>query len=452
MESVRNVNYGKNMSKLLVIANLHHASPRIPGLLYPLADMGWEATVVTPDVERNSDELLGFPRDFREKVRIAEAPYRGDIFWIYREILDKLGFSKGRSYTEQIKEKVGEEERGGSLVDKLMSLYQSIFAIPDTEWPWYRSALRRSRDLFAEGAPFDVMISSSPFPTVHRVAARLKAETGIPWIADFRDPWSQSHNYTMPRYRYLIDRYLEKSTIAPADMVSTVSVAVAEKLSQLHGERVVVVPNGYQPVVDDHALEMPERLTISYTGTIYQGKQDPNLILAAMKELIEEGRIDGSRVALNFYGRYNNALQNRITELGLEKSVRQMGSLPRAEIRRCQRNSHILLLLQWEDRNERGIFPLKFYEYLDASRPIIATGGDRESDLADIIADTGSGWVAETVPEIKRLLAGAYDEFYAAGFLEYHGNAEAIEKYSFNGCAKKLSVYLDEVVKKGNKR
>lgn len=430
------------MKRILVIANLHHASPRIPALLAHLAESGWQATVVTSPLGEDAQAVLNLPPGFFRHVEVAIAPYRGDIFWMLRRLLRVFGFSGQSSYTEQLKERVGGSERGG-IVDRLMLAYQTLFAIPDTEWPWHRSAFRTADALLAT-RHFDAILSSSPFPTVHRVAAKLKRRHDVAWIADFRDLWSQNHNYPFPNLRRRLDRWLEIGTLRHADLLTTISQPLAERLVSLHGERVAVVRNGYQPMPDGPAA-MPERFTISYTGTIYAGKQDPNKFLAVLRRLIDSGRIDSERIALNFYGRYDSALQQAITACGLEKVAIQRGSLPRAEIRERQRASHLLLLLQWEDPGEKGIFPLKFYEYLDAGRPILATGGGGSDEISDILSETCAGAVAVTESEIEEALLHAYESHIERGALEYLGIPEAIARYSYSGCARQLAAVLQQV-------
>ena len=430
------------MKRLLVIANLHHASPRIPALLATLTELGWQATVVTPPLGENAEFVLGLPAGFTERVEIAVAPYRGDIFWFWRKVLRALGFSSQSSSTEQIKERVGSGE--GSVVDRLMRAYQTVFAIPDTEWPWHRSAFRTAQALLAT-QHFDVVLSSSPHPTVHRVAARLRKLHKIKWIADFRDPWSQNHCYSLPKFRLHIDRWMEVRTLANADLITTVSSGFAEKLVQLHGARVVVIRNGYQSMPDSGSAALPECFTISYTGTIYAGKQDPNKVLAALRRLIEAGQIARERIALNFYGRYDSTLQQAIAEHELEGVAVQQGSLPRAEIRRRQRASHLLLLLQWEDPDEQGIFPLKFYEYLDAGRPILATGGGESNEIGAILDETRTGATAVTVLEIEQALLRAYEAYLTRGTPDYQGIPEAIARYSYSGCARQLAACLEQI-------
>lgn len=164
------------MRKVLAIANLYHASPRIPGLCTYLPEFGWEATVVTPPLRKGAEAHLGFPRDFLKRTRMVEAPYRGDIFWFWRRIFQLLGFRINESITEQIKERTGVFVQKSSI-DVMIKWYQTIFGYPDTERAWKKPSLRVGRGLL-EKEHFEAILSSSPYPITHIVAAELKEGLG----------------------------------------------------------------------------------------------------------------------------------------------------------------------------------------------------------------------------------------------------------------------------------
>lgn len=430
------------MKSVLVIANLHHASPRIPALLFHLADHGWRATVITPPLGKNAEAVLGLPTGFLERVDIVEAPFRGDIFWFWRRLLGWFGFSGGSSYTEQIKERVSGGRRG--WVDRAMRAYQTVFAIPDTEWPWHRPAIRAAKGLLARRR-YDALLSSSPFPTVHRVAARICQEWNIPWVADLRDLWSQNHNYPYPSIRRWLDRRIELSTLRHAAMLTTVSGPWRDSLAALHGDRVAVVRNGFQPLAPVNDPAPLRHFTIRYTGNIYAGKQDPAKILLALQRGIQSGVLARHRIRLEFFGRHESALAALIQEYALADVAMQRGMLPRAEIRRLQREAHLLLLLQWEEPGQSGVFPLKFYEYLDAERPILATGTGGSEEIDDLLRETGAGIAAAGVEEIEAALGLAYQQYLLQGKVDYHGRREPIDRHSYSGCAQSMATCLDRI-------
>jgi hypothetical protein len=168
-------------------------------------------------------------------------------------------------------------------------------------------------------------------------------------------------------------------------------------------------------------------------------------VLVALRNLIETGQIARDRIILNFYGRYDTALQQAIIAQNLEGVATQLGRLPRSEIRQHQRSSHLLLLLQWENPDERGILPLKFYEYLDAGRPILATGGADPNEIGAILEETRTGVTAISTTEIERAIVNVYEKYLNPGTLDYHGLPEVIANYSYSGCARKLLACLEHI-------
>jgi hypothetical protein len=109
-------NWGEAMKRVLIIANLFHASPRIPGLTSHLQDFGWKVTIITPPLGNDAENLLGFTKRFVEGAKLLEAPYSGDIFWYWRKIFAHLGYKMNESITEQIKETIGSTSKKLQLI------------------------------------------------------------------------------------------------------------------------------------------------------------------------------------------------------------------------------------------------------------------------------------------------------------------------------------------------
>ena len=186
------------MKKVLIIANLYHAFPRIPGIATYLPEVGWEATIVTPPIGSDAENRFGFPKKFLERTKIVEVPYRGDIFWFWRKIFKLLGFKINESITEQLKEQAGITSKR-SFIDVLMNWYQTIFAYPDTEKTWKKPAFKAVCEVLKK-EHFDALISSFPYPTSHIVASKIKKQFGLSWLADFRDTWSENPVYPFSQH------------------------------------------------------------------------------------------------------------------------------------------------------------------------------------------------------------------------------------------------------------
>ena len=104
-----------------------------------------------------------------------------------------------------------------------------------------------------------------------------------------------------------------------------------------------------------------------------------------------------------------------------------------------------MLVFQWEDLKELDLCPLKFYEYLKAGKTILATGGSKFTEVADIIKKTNTGFVAVDVIDIQKILKKMYDQFIKKKII-YTGNKKIISNYSFFKSSKQLKDLLDKLV------
>jgi len=422
------------MKKVLIIANLLYSSPRIPGLAKYLPEFRWEPAI-----------LASCPSKLTYKFRVIETPYRGDIFWLWRKVFKLLGFNTGKSILNQVKEKIGISSKK-SFVDYIFNLYMTLFAYPDEEKRWEKSALKIANKLL-EKEKFDAIISTSSPVTAHIIADKLKIRYKIPWIADLRDLWTQNHNYPYPWWRKVFERRLELKTLLLADVLVTVSSIWTERLKNLHKrDTVYTIVNGFDSgEVDEPPVELIPKFIITYTGQIYDGKQDPLKFLVALKDLILDQTVNPDDVEVRFYGPEKFWLQKKIEEYKLSERVKQYGMVPRKDSLKKQRESQILLLLNWEDEEEKGIYPGKIFEYLAARRPILATGGFGSDVVDDLLKETKAGFYASDIKKIKQHLKDSYNEYKQKGKVEYHGDKEAIDKYSQLEMAKKFSDVLNQI-------
>lgn len=426
--------------KKVLIANLFHASPRIPGLAKYLPEFGWEPIILTP-------KLLESSNSSNTKFRIIQTPYRDVI----RSLARAIGFKTEKGIKNQIKKKLGVPtyKNKKTLVDFILLFIQEIIAYPDFQKGWYRYAIKAGNKLLQQ-EKIDAIISSSPPVTCHLIAKELKMRHKTPWIADLRDLWTQNHNYQYSPFRKFIERKLEVKTLAVADALVTVSQPLAEKLKKLHkGEKIYVITNGFDP--DEKSINnlLSNKFLIVYTGTIYRGKQDPEPLFKALRDLLLEGVVNRGDVKIEFYGNYSQEdwLREDIEKYGLQDIVEVDDPVPREEALRKQRESQLLLLLTWNNPNEKGLYTGKLFEYLAARRPILAIGVS-DGVVEELLRKTNAGVHAKSVEEIKRVLKKFYQEFKVKGRVEYRGIDSEIDRYSQKEMARKFAEALDTLTGK----
>ena len=398
------------------------------GLAKYLPEFGWLPIILTAPLHERPD--------FR--VRVIETPYR-DVLGFWKRLFKPNPNDDMRG---QVKKRLGVTSKK-SFVDYFLTFAGAIINYPDSERGWKPFAVKAGSELL-QNEDVDVMISISPV-TSHIIAKELKIKYKIPWVADFPDLWSQNHNYGYGPLRKLIDRRLELKTLSNADALVTVSKPWAGKLKALHkGKTTYAIIHGFDPEeMSTVGADLTPKFTITYTGTIYVQKQSPSKLFAALQDLISEGFIDPKEVVVRFYGREEGWLKREIAEYGLSAIVKQYGWAPRKISLEKQKESQLLLLLNWGDRQEKGVVPMKSYEYLAAKRPILATGGSGDDVVKEILDETDAGMYGSTVEDIKNILRKLYSEYKLTGKITYKGDIENIDKYSYREMARKFAEILD---------
>jgi len=398
--------------KVLIIANLFHASPRIPGLAKYLHEFGWGPIILTTPLGINPSRRFGPPEDIKDYAQIIEV-----------ENPKPVKYPKG-----------------------LYFILKEFWAYPDEEKHWLYPALEKGKEII-ENNNIDAIISSSSPVTCHLIAKELKDKYQIPWIADLRDLWTQNHNYGYSPIRKKLDEKLERETLSAADQLITVTPTWSKQLESLYKNKIVhSITNGFDP----ENLNVPQKplthkFTITSTGNIYK-KQDPLKFLIALREVIDNKYIESDDIDVRFYCPLNKNLSKNIKKLGLSNVVKQYGVVSRNVSLEKQKESQLLLLLNWEDIRGRGWYPLKIFEYLAAQRPILATGGLGDDLIQELLKYTKAGDYAENIDDIKNCIINSYISYKHGGKMVYNGDSFKIDEYSYKATSKKYVEILDDLI------
>ncbi len=264
--------------------------------------------------------------------------------------------------------------------------------VPDENVPWSTVALPFAiRLVRREG--IDVVLTTSPPPSLHLLGAAVKRTTGAAWIADLRDPLTshphrRGYESQLARLKETTAGGVARLVASRADAVVAASDAIAEEMRGLEPKgKIFTIANGCD--FDDFAgLEHRpgDRLRITHTGH-FQGKRDPQPFLRA---LAESGLDD---VVVRFAGDFRAADREYAEALGLGDRFELLGNVSRRRSLELQRDSEALLLLIPESGGRgRAVLTGKLYEYLAAERPILAAVPP-DGAAAQLVRDTGAGVV-----------------------------------------------------------
>jgi glycosyltransferase involved in cell wall biosynthesis len=238
-------------------------------------------------------------------------------------------------------------------------------SVPDPYFPWIAPAVSMGLRLL-RNERFDAVFSSSPRPSVHLVAATLARLTGLPWLADYRDPWStyQFREYPTRAHREA-HRRLEAAALRCAAAVTAVNQPIVDDLVMRHpwlSGHVRVLPNGYDPGEACEDVALGPGFWIAHTGRLYGREQQVSAFLGALAALPDDVR------AL-FVGVDENRVLPEASRLGVAARVRVEPFVSHGRALGYQRAADALLLVNGRRPESMSS---KVFEYLAAGRPVFA--------------------------------------------------------------------------------
>jgi glycosyltransferase involved in cell wall biosynthesis len=268
--------------------------------------------------------------------------------------------------------------RSGLVFGGLRALSDWLL-LPDSYAGWARRARDVAAARLARG-DVSALLSSSPPDSVHLAALPLARRFGLPWAADFRDPWIGLHFRRPPTaWHATRQRELERRVLTGADLVLAASRTHAEDLEHDAASRprhVVHLPNGYEPGPvasappgTGHVSRDPQHFTMVFSGTLSL-MPDVEVLFEALHQLLAQRPEARRRIRVRLAGPFDTDYEDRAVALGLKGIVEFTGPLAHGEARALQRAAELLLL--WKPRGYRTMVPGKTYEYVDAGRPILA--------------------------------------------------------------------------------
>lgn len=255
--------------------------------------------------------------------------------------------------------------------------YPRLFALPDRWSTWWLPAVWTGMREIRRVRP-RLIWSTYPISTAHLIGGTLSRLSGIPWVADFRDPMV-NRDYPKDKMQRRLWLWLEASVLRHASACVFTTASAAQEYQRRypdHAAKCHVIENGY----DEEAFEqvVPSRggvangtLFLLHSGLIYPQDRDPSTFFAAVRMLIDEGRIDPRRLCIRFRAPHHGDEVMACAQLhGLTECVEVGPPIPYHRAIEEMMGSDLLLVFQGSNFNTQ--IPAKIYEYLRSERPILA--------------------------------------------------------------------------------
>ena len=329
-----------------------------------LPQHGWEPNVQAPrDTPHASDPDLRFPEERVIRSNSIELSQLGRAVVGARSANAVVTGSDGPSARAMLR----------------TFAHRYVF-FPDAQVGWYPGAvvaglraLRRER--------FDAIYSTSYPMTAHLVARTLSRRSGLPWLAEHRDPWCERLFADHP-YRRLAER-LERTVARDATALAMPTPTWAEHYGALWHADVAVLPNGFDVALPER--REPVAPTLTYVGTYLPREHDLSTLWEALARIREQSPASMPRI--RFVGRLPDALRDEIATAGLADVLDCTGFVSHDDAMRELMSASVLIAsgVPGVDARRRGWVPAKLFEYLASGLPVVYVA-DADTDAAEILS------------------------------------------------------------------
>lgn len=404
-----------------------------------LPENGWQPVIYTTKDAEYPIVDTSLEKDVVPEVEVIRRPII-EPYTLYKKF---LGIKK----EDTIKAGFASEKKKSGWKENLSVWIRGNCFIPDARCWWVKPSVRYLKE-YLKAHPVDAIISTGPPHSMHLIAMKLKEATGLPWIADFRDPWTEIDFYDELRLTSWADRKhhkLEHEVLTKADKIVTIGWECAKGLGRLGNRNVKVIQNGFDWELDPNEEKTPltNEFTLTHLGVVGPARNAP-VLWQALQELKNE--IDGfdKTLKIRFVGHVDQSVIDNLRACNLLENAEFVAHVPHDEVKLFQESSQVLLLLINNAPNAKGIVTGKLYEYLASLRPILAIGPE-DGDAAKILAETNAGQTVsfDNKERMKEAIKDLYQRYLEDNLLPYKN--KEIEKYSRKALAGEYGRLLDKL-------
>ena len=404
-----------------------------------LREFGWEPVIYTPSNPEFPviDDTLY--KDIPAGIEVIRTPI-WEPYAFYRKIT-------GKKSTVKINSGFLNHKRSPGLFEKFSVWVRGNLFIPDARKYWIRPSVRFLNKYLREHH-IDAIVSTGPPHSMHLIAKALKEHLNIPWLADFRDPWTDIDYYKDLKISAYADKKhksLELETIKGCNAMVVVSSDMKVNYERMGGTNVNLITNGFD--TEDMYLKdvvRDTKFSISHIGTLPPSLNLKGLwqALADLSETLPDFR---NNLEIKLIGKVDNSITDDITTFNLANQFTGIEYVTHDKAALLMKQSAILLLaINKDSPNAKGILTGKFFEYLASGRPIFAIGPP-DGDLSAILEASEAGYISEynDLEGIKKTVLMLYEKYLSN---DLNHCPKGIEKYSRRNLTSELAGVLNKMI------
>ena len=427
-----------------------------------LREFKWEPVIYTAeDPEYPSiDESLF--KDIPENIKILKTKVR-EPYKLYK-------WFTSQKKDHRINTGFLSKEKKKGFAEKISVWIRGNMFIPDARKFWIKPSVRYLARYLIDH-PVDLIVSTGPPHSLHLIALKVSEKMDLPWVADFRDPWTKIDYYQDLMLNRRADRKhhkLERKVLQSASAVTVISKDMERQFQAIGSPNIRVIPNGFDP--DDFitaaasaghdgidqpggldktdnllvsGTELDREFSLTHIGTIVPSR-NPSTLWKVLSELVQENDDIARDLKIKLIGASDYSVLKSIEETGLGRWVSSTDYLPHQEAISMLKSSQVLLLLINNTANAKGILTGKFFEYMSSGRPILAIG-PVDGEAGHILKETRTGEIVdfEDHETLKKQIRDYYGK-YKKGRLNVA--PEKIGKYSRKSLTGSMAGLFNELL------
>ena len=394
---------------------------------------GWQPVIYTAEDAEYPVEDPSLEQDVAPEAEVIRRPIV-EPYSFYKKF---LGMKKGEKVKAGF---INEGAKKSGWKENLSVWLRGNLFIPDARCWWVKPSVRFLKRYLKEH-PVDAMISTGPPHSMHLIAKALHKKFNIPWVADFRDPWTDIDFYKDLKLTRRSDRKhhrLERQVLSEATRVVTVGWDCAKGLENHGANNVAVITNGYDFFdISNENYQKTSILTMSHIGII-GANRNPEMFWQAISEL-------DIPIKIRLIGQIDNSVIESIKRHNIENYVEIIPYIPHNQVIEEQAKSDVLLLFVNNTPNAKGILTGKLFEYIASGRPILCIGPE-DGDSARILSETQTGITVDfnDKEKMKSVILDYISKFQENQLITER--KEAVEKYSRRNLTKEFVKILNEII------
>ncbi|MDO9254171.1 MAG: glycosyltransferase family 4 protein [Bacteroidales bacterium] len=407
-----------------------------------LRDFGWEPVIYTPENPEAPAIDNSLEKDIPEGITVIKRPII-EPYSVYKRFVGMKPGEKVNAGFLQEKEKPG-------MAEGIAVWLRGNFFIPDARRFWIRPSVKFLIG-YLKNNTVDAIVSTGPPHSMHMIALQIHQKLHIPWLADFRDPWTGIDFYHQLKLTSLADRLhhkLEKQVLSTATAVTVVSQDMADEFNRIVKRDYKLVTNGYDEQ-DFSPLPLEEldiKFTIAHIGSI-NASRNPIKLWKVLSEMVKANPEFARKLQIKLVGKVDIGVLKSIEENGLTAYLSRIEYMPHQEVMHEIQKSQVLLLSINNTPNAKGILTGKIFEYLGSGRPILSIGPE-DGEAALILQEAEAGQTAgyENEVEMCQILTGYFTKYSEQ---RLKSNTGSQLKYSRKALTRKIAGILDSIISPG---